>query len=266
MKYLKKFNENKSDMLYEEISDIDYENRTNIHGKDIKFSPDFRLKLYQVGIKDITSCGPFLNEVYLTYFTNNAGNGYYSTGDRRFQLIISSSPDEWFYIKEYYLKWIKGIKYSDWRQSSHPNDDFKFEKYYKCDTMDGLLSLIKDRYNLINKYGETLNANESRSISQAESYDIESKWDKVKFTQYEINTIISLMPDYLDVSIGGGGWGESYGTSISIGKKGSHFGGKYFIDKLDDEWFIIRKDRFKRDDYWVCDGFDDLTYWIKENI
>lgn len=161
MKYLKKFNENHSDILYQEIDERDYENRINIHGDDIDFSPDFRTKLLdQSGLKDITSCGPFIYELYLTNFTNNGGNGKYSTGDRRFRLIITSSPDEWFYVKEYYLKWVKGIKYSDWRQSPYPNEDFVFEKYYKCDTIDGLLSLIKNRQELIYKYGETLSVNE----------------------------------------------------------------------------------------------------------
>lgn len=56
MKYLKKFNENKSDILYEEISERDYVNITNRHGEHIEFSPDFESTLLkQAGVKDVTS-------------------------------------------------------------------------------------------------------------------------------------------------------------------------------------------------------------------
>ena len=67
MKYLKNFNENQSDILYEEISDIDYSNRINRHGDDIEFSPDFRSKLVdQAGVMDITTVGPYIRDLYLT--------------------------------------------------------------------------------------------------------------------------------------------------------------------------------------------------------
>ena len=69
MKYLKNFNENQSDILYEEISDIDYSNRINRHGDDIEFSPDFRSKLVdQAGVMDITTVGPYIRDLYLTNF------------------------------------------------------------------------------------------------------------------------------------------------------------------------------------------------------
>jgi hypothetical protein len=87
------------------------------------------------------------NQIEIT-ITNESG-----IGDKRFQLIINKSPDDWFWVKEYYYIWYQGVNHGVWRQMTYRNVDnlLTYESYYKCDSIEGLLDLVKSRREFLYK-------------------------------------------------------------------------------------------------------------------
>lgn len=87
------------------------------------------------------------NQIEIT-ITNESG-----IGDKRFQLIINKSPDEWFWVKEYFYRWHQGDRHSSWRQGSYRDIEGRnvYESYYKCDDIEGLLDLVKSRREFLYK-------------------------------------------------------------------------------------------------------------------
>jgi hypothetical protein len=74
-------------------------------------------------------------------------------GDSKLLLLVAKTEDEWFLVKEYFYKWHKGGKTSSWRQVDYldTNGNKVYESYYKCDTIDGLIELLKARIEWVNR-------------------------------------------------------------------------------------------------------------------
>jgi hypothetical protein len=136
--------ENVQEQLWEFITQDEFLNRESIHGKDLPFDTSDKMKIkkgtnydgsdYEVG-------GSQTLEVEITNYDNGKG-------DKRFIEYIKKSPDEWFYLKEFYYEWYHGEKYSSWRQVPYrPQQDSErvYESWIKCDTLEGLIQFIKSR-------------------------------------------------------------------------------------------------------------------------
>ena len=160
MKYLKLF-ESFDDRLWLPVDEREFSQRQSTFGPDVPPSdndknairgffhknwaePPLYKPKYVNWDFELSSSG---NQIEIS-ITNESG-----IGDKRFQLIINKSPDDWFWVKEYYYIWHQGVKYSTWRQMTYPNLDnlLTYESYYKCDSMEGLLDLVKCRREFLYK-------------------------------------------------------------------------------------------------------------------
>lgn len=151
MKYLKLFESFDSE-LWSPVEEEEFSQRQSIFGQDVKPTDGDvnQIRKFFKGYKNpnwdfgISYSG---NQIEIT-ITNESG-----IGDKRFQLIINKSPDDWFWVKEYYYIWHQGVKHSHWRQMTYPNVDnlLTYESYYKCDSIEGLLDLVKSRREFLYK-------------------------------------------------------------------------------------------------------------------
>ena len=162
---LREVNENNSQTdLFELITMNDYLNRQDSHGSDIPFNARGPEKSRAInrfgttapGISEETKIRNFLKKEYdddgLDFSVSTGvkleltmGN---HLGDKKFVQLISQSPDEWFYVKEYFYVWYKGERHSSWRQVSYrafEDSENVYESYFKCDSLDGLFEFIKNR-------------------------------------------------------------------------------------------------------------------------
>ncbi len=74
------------------------------------------------------------------------------TGNLKFTLIPYKTDDEWIYVKEYFYEYVKGEKYSSWRQMPYrPIKGYErvYETYYKCDQIEGFIKFLLDRHKYI---------------------------------------------------------------------------------------------------------------------
>ena len=151
---IRRFDESNTEKLFEEIDQLTFSKRKDNHGEDIEWSKKVEEELIsKVGSKlDISKIetglitrGVTVIDIYITNFRNGSG-------DKRFQLYTIQSPDEWFYVKEKYLEWTPDnistgrnmIRHrAHWSPKSY-GYPIRFDTYYKCDTMDGLVDLIND--------------------------------------------------------------------------------------------------------------------------
>jgi hypothetical protein len=148
MKYLKSFNHlnesSENEPLWETVTMNDYLRREEVHGKDEDFDDIDKDKIrkgIRYGGHDYSMCGFSSIEIDIT----NDDNG---DGCKRFVEYVKKSPDEWFYVKEFYYFWHRGEKTSSWRQAAYrPQKDSEsiYESYIKCDTLEGLIQYIKSR-------------------------------------------------------------------------------------------------------------------------
>lgn len=166
MEYLKTYKifESTSNDLFELITMDEYLNRQDSHGMDIPFSARGPEKSRAInrfgtttpGISEETKIRNFLKKEWgedILEFSITTGMKLEleigsNLGDKKFVQLISQSPDEWFYIKEYFYVWYKGERHSSWRQVSYrtfEDSSNVYESYFKCDSLDGLFELIKNR-------------------------------------------------------------------------------------------------------------------------
>ena len=125
MKYIKSFNESNSESLYEEISKEIYDNRINIHGNDIDIP--------KLDLENLNKNG-FLLDVSKN-IDRKYSKIYFKGGEKKYKFTITYSPDEWYYIQVTYQSII----------------DSNSINYYKCDSIDGLISLLKNKKELLSK-------------------------------------------------------------------------------------------------------------------
>lgn len=166
MIHLKKYKlfESNNNSLFELITMDNYLNRQDSHGPDIPFNakgPEKSLATKRFGtttpgISEEHKIRNFLKKEYgddgLDFSVSTGvkleltmGN---HLGDKKFVQLISQSPDEWFYVKEWFYVWYKGERHSSWRQVSYrafEDSEDVYESYFKCDSLDGLFELIKNR-------------------------------------------------------------------------------------------------------------------------
>jgi hypothetical protein len=149
-------NESVSEKLFEEIERETFEKREYTHGNNIDWTKSVEDELIsKVGGEfrlDLTSVGPKVRDLYITNFKDGEG-------DKRFQLIITQSPDDWFYVEEKYFEWHKGVRFSSWRQQAYRNDmksAFRYESFFKCDTIDGLVECINNSRERLYKRDEPI--------------------------------------------------------------------------------------------------------------
>ena len=136
--------ENVQEQLWEFISMSDYLNRKSTHGLDLSFTEvdksQIRKSIRNDGY-DYSMSGIETLEIEITNWDEG-------DGQKKFVECVKKSPDDWFYVKEYYYFWHKGDKFSGWRQGSYrPLEDSEsfWESYIKCDTIEGLIQFIKSR-------------------------------------------------------------------------------------------------------------------------
>lgn len=147
-------------------------------------------------------------------------------------------------------------------------------EYYLCDQIDGLKTFKKILENKIKYLKKNLSINESKNInlpkevSHSDGLSIGGRLKRNKFSDYQIDTIRSLIPERYDLDINqGGGWYDVekklYKTSVTIHRNGL---GRVCITSLEDEYFTIQKVRESKltDYWWVCDGFDQVVNWLKD--
>lgn len=155
MKHLKAFGKlfESVESLWEPITGYDWAQRESIWGKDLSITA-----------QDKWTIREFVNRFYdgepnYDFTLSSSGDkveieisndkGY---GDSKLLLLVAKTQDEWFLVKEYFYKWHRGGKTSLWRQVDYPdiNGNKVYESYYKCDTIDGLIELLKARREWVN--------------------------------------------------------------------------------------------------------------------
>lgn len=149
MRYLKTFESlSNQENLFELITQEEFLERQEKHGKDIPYVYqnesekrrliEFLKSEYQENILDYSLSSGQTLELELSSKDAN----------KKFIEIICQSPDEWFYVKEYFYVWYKGQRFSNWRQVSYKtfeDSESVYESYFKCDSLDGLFEFIKNR-------------------------------------------------------------------------------------------------------------------------
>jgi hypothetical protein len=148
MRYLKSFNHlnesSESETLWETITMDDYLNRQEIHGEDESFSDIDKDKIRN-GIRYDGYDYSMSGDLRLTVEIANHDSGI---GTKKLIEYIIKSPDEWFYVKEYYFFWHKGERTRFWKQGAYrpqKGSGSVYESYIKCDSLEGLIQYIKSR-------------------------------------------------------------------------------------------------------------------------
>lgn len=69
-------------------------------------------------------------------------------------LLVTKTDDEWFMAKESFYKWHKGVQSYSYKKDyySSVEGQLVYESHYKCDTVDGLIQLLKARKDWIDKF------------------------------------------------------------------------------------------------------------------
>jgi len=148
MKYLKSFNHlnesSESEILWETITMDDFLRREEVHGKDEGLSNN-----------DVSQIRKAIGYDGYDYFISGSSIltieiANYDSGDdnKKFVEYVKKSPDEWFYVKEFYYFWHKGKKFNGFRQDSYRPQKGSvsvYESYIKCDSIEGLIQYIKSR-------------------------------------------------------------------------------------------------------------------------
>jgi len=174
MEYLKTYKifESTSNDLFELITMNEYLDRQDSHGIDIPFSARGPFETGAInrfgtktpGISEETKIRNFLKKEWgddimefsistgakltLEFESNLCALIGKKAVDKKFVQLISQSPDEWFYVKEYFYIWYKGERNSSWRQVSYRTFEDSpnvYESYFKCDSLDGLFEFIRNR-------------------------------------------------------------------------------------------------------------------------
>ncbi len=144
---LKLFESNNSE-LFELITSDEFLEREDKHGKDIPYvyQNDNEKEMIVNFLKD--EYGEFTWDYSLSSGQTLELVIGSKSGGKKFIEIILQSPDEWFYVKEYFYVWNKGSKYSSWRQQAYKtfqDSEFVYESYFRCDSLEGLFEFIKNR-------------------------------------------------------------------------------------------------------------------------
>ena len=137
MKHLKSFNESNEDKSYEKITEADFD---IVFADEFDEEPDIDNKL-NLNDNDISTINKIKNKYFFTidsddkshlYLTRNISeirkSSYLSGSIMKIELSIYKLKDEWFYIREY----------------THGGTRDPKLTYYRCDQLEGLISLIRD--------------------------------------------------------------------------------------------------------------------------
>jgi hypothetical protein len=147
MRYLKSFNHlnesSESETLWETITKDDYLNRQEIHGEDESFSDIDKDKIRN-GIRYDGYDYSMSGDLRLTVEIANHDSG---NGTKKLIEYIIKSPDEWFYVKEYYFFGIKEKEPVFGKKFIFITRYYRdiYESFIKCDTLEGLIQYIKSR-------------------------------------------------------------------------------------------------------------------------
>ncbi|MEN6290744.1 MAG: hypothetical protein ABFD07_01840 [Methanobacterium sp.] len=154
MKHLKAFGklfESNQD-LWEQISGSEWASRESKWGKDVPIDDKDKQAIRELVNSNWGTKKPeYVNWDFNLSFSGGrseieicSDEGY---GESKILLYVIKTPDEWYLVKEYFYKWHKGGKTSSWRQTNYRDleGNSVYESYYKCDSIDGLLELIKAR-------------------------------------------------------------------------------------------------------------------------
>ena len=150
MKHLKLFRESfGNEPTWEIVSDLDYvrnkKTKVDWYPNEIK---QVRTTLNSIddGLDfSMSSSSSVVGEVEITDYTKGTGN-------LKFALLPYKTDDEWFYVKEYFYEYVKGVKYSSWRQMPYrpiKGYEKEYETYYKCDQIEGFIKFLLDRHKYI---------------------------------------------------------------------------------------------------------------------
>lgn len=169
MKYLKPFRllESKQEDLWELVSVDDWTHRDSKWGSDLPIDDSDKSRI-RVLINSNWAEAPDFKPKYVNWSFNlsTTGNKYQiemvpdeGYSNKKFLLLIAKTSDEWFFVKEFFYKLMNSRSgepartSNTWRQQSYKdvNGNSVYESYYKCDSIEGLLKLIKDRYNHLDK-------------------------------------------------------------------------------------------------------------------
>ena len=147
MKHLRAFKLFESNSnLWQPITGEEWSQRESIWGKDVPIDE-----------KDKQAIRHFVNTFYKEpnwdFSLSSLGDKIeidicnQSKSDFKLLLLVTKTPDEWYLVKEYFYRWHKGGKFSSWRQATYKDLEGRsvYESYYKCDTIDGLIELLKAR-------------------------------------------------------------------------------------------------------------------------
>ena len=146
-------------------------------------------------------------------------------------------------------------------------------EHYICDDMEGLKSffeVFKNKIKYIKKdlsINESISSNFPKELGHREALAKENSMRLAKLSDYQIDVIRKLIPeDYqLDVNEGGSWYDPDRKlakTSATIHKNRWN---QVTIKALEDEYFMIQRIRESKntDEWWLCDGFDQVIEWLK---